>query len=60
LSWIADSQREGMESSRAMIMDTHGPFQQVDVEEVNKYMLGERRWLRSDSEVLFVQDSSVN
>ncbi|MBB3586504.1 hypothetical protein [Sphingomonas sp. BK481] len=43
-----------------MIMDTHGPFQQVDVEEVNKYMLGERRWLRSDSEVLFVQDSSVN
>lgn len=43
-----------------MMVDTYGPFQQVDVEEVNKYMFGERRSLRSDSEVLFVQASSVN
>jgi len=60
LSWIADSQREGLESSRAMMMDTYGPFQQVDVEQMHSYMFGERRWLRSDSEVLFVQDSSAD
>lgn len=57
LSWIADSQREGLESSRAMMMDTYGPFQQVDVAQIRNYMFGEHRWLRSDSEVLFVQDS---
>lgn len=60
LSWIADSQREGLESSRAMMMDTYGPFQLVDVEQIHNYMFGERRWLRSDSEVLFVQNSSNN
>lgn len=58
LSWIADSQREGLESSRAMMKDLYGPFQRGDVEQMNNYMFGERRWLRSDSEVLFVQDSS--
>lgn len=45
LSWIADSQREGLESSRAMMMDTYGPFQQFDVEQIHNYMFGERRWL---------------
>jgi hypothetical protein len=60
LSWIADSQREGLESSRAMMMDTYGPFQQFDVEQIHNYMFGERRWLRSDSEVLFLRDSSAS
>lgn len=35
LSWIADSQREGLESFRTMMMDTYGPFQQVDVEQMH-------------------------
>jgi hypothetical protein len=58
MSWIADSQREGLESSRAMMTDTYGPFQQVDVERIRNYMFGERRWLRSDFEVLFAEGLS--
>jgi hypothetical protein len=33
---------------------------QFDVEQMYNYMFGERRWLRSDSEVLFLKDSSAN
>lgn len=60
LSWIADSQREGLELSRALAMNTYGPFQQIDVEQMKNHMFGERRWLRSDSEALFVQGSSTD
>ena len=43
----------------AIIKDLYGPFQQGDVENVQNYMFGERRWLRSDFEELFAQDSSA-
>ncbi|MBX7502416.1 hypothetical protein K3181_13290 [Qipengyuania sp. YG27] len=57
LSWIADCQRKCLETLRAGAMNTYGPFQPVDVAQMHNYMFGERRWLRSDAEAFFVQDS---